>query len=401
MSKKLGDKTALTVSGGYSDPYWKNLNWSDPWGVTGLDIYEDVRSKNVWGAVSLDSRLRDNLTLYLSGQHFDNDFTANKCSLGTGSLGIPRGELIDRNFWQDEANSLAGRLNWMRDSLTANLGFETSRSEMRFAYTLGPLWGPFHTEDEPVREERRGVYANATYGAGDFSVTPGLRYDYNSNSDEFISPSLGLTYLLAPDTLLRGVIASGFSAPYLAAISHSPDLEAETTWTYQAGVETSRLPHLRCKATLFYHDIDDAWKVNETPWTNTGTKRINGVELEGQTDAFHGLSFTANFTLANEDSQDVENDESYTANLIFDYHLKDLGLRTQVAGHYHWMNTGGEEPSYDDFLWDLLIGKDFTLSALSGEIYLKAHNIFNGSQYWDLEFPNPERWLEAGIAFTF
>ncbi|MCJ7603751.1 MAG: hypothetical protein MUO63_19910, partial [Desulfobulbaceae bacterium] len=68
-----------------------------------------------------------------------------------------------------------------------------------------------------------------------------------------------------------------------------------------------------------------------------------------------------------------------------------------------WMNEDikNEKPKYDDFLWDALLSKDFTLSAMTAEVYVKAHNIFNASQYFDFEYPNPDRWVEAGIVLRF
>ncbi len=35
------------------------------------------------------------------------------------------------------------------------------------------------------------------------------------------------------------------------------------------------------------------------------------------------------------------------------------------------------------------------------EIFITAHNIFNGSQYWDYTYPNPARWIEGGVRFKF
>ena len=120
------------------------------------------------------------------------------------------------------------------------------------------------------------------------------------------------------------------------------------------------------------------------------------------------MSFAGNFTYVIGDSTgdgsgNLEDDETYTGNLIISYQNHGIGLRTELAGHYYWMSdeVKNEEADCDDFLWDLLIAKDFVLSSLNGEIYLKGHNIFNGDQYFDIDYPNPERWFEMGIAFKF
>jgi len=409
MQLPLPHGSRLTVTAGYSDPFYKNLNWADAWGIADLDIYDDTDHKNTWATIFFDSALTQRLTLHLSGQHFDNNYKKDIRSLRSG-LGGSYGDLIFGEEWEDQSNSFSSRLTWAGDSLTANLGFESSRSEMTYESQLGEFFGAIaSSKDDPVTEDRRGVYGNITYIIGKFSITPGLRYDYHSNSEESINPSLGLTYLLTPDTLLRGSIAKGFSAPYLGAASHSPDLGPENTWTYQVGVETARIPYIRLKGTVFHHDIEDAWDAYiYAPWANLGEVRLNGFDIEAKTDAYHGISLTGNFAFVTVDSS-VEGvalrdgDETYTGNIILSYHNPEYGLRTEIAGHYYWMSdrVTNEEPKNDDFLWDLLIAKNFTFSSLNGEVYLKGHNLFNGDQYFDIDYPNPKRWVEVGVSFTF
>ncbi len=407
MQLDLPHSSRLSFTAGYSDPFYKNLNWDDAWGITDLNIYEDIDHQNIWSTLYFDTEITQNLTLHLSGQHFDNTYSTDRRSLGS-SLGGPQGDLIFGEEWEEESNSFTGRLTWSEKSFTANLGFESSRSEMSYESQLGTFFGgPWSSKDDPITENRHGVYGNLTYVRGDFSITPGLRYDYHSNSEESVNPSLGLTYLLTPNTLIRGSISKGFSAPYLAASSHSPDLEPENTWTYQAGIETGHIPYLHLKGTVFHQNIEDAWG-RIAPWTNTGTIRLNGFELEATTASYHGLSLTGNFTyVAGEskitDTNIWEDDDTYTGNLILSYLNAAYGLRAELAGHYYWMSDfeTNEEAEHGTFLWDLLIAKDFDLSALHGEVYLKGHNIFNSDQYFDVDYPNPNRWVEVGLALKF
>ncbi|WLE95806.1 MAG: TonB-dependent receptor [Candidatus Electrothrix communis] len=404
---QLPRSSRLTFTAGYSDPFNKSLNWEDAWGIADLNIYEDIEHQNIWGTLFFDTEITQNLSLHLSGQHFNNTFAIERYSLGIG-LGGPQGDLIFGEEWADEINSFIGRLTWARESFTANLGFESSRSEMNYASRSGSFFeGPSLTEDEPVAEDRHGLYANLTYVKGNFSITPGLRYDDHSNSEESVNPSLGLTYLLCPATLFRGSIAKGFSAPYLAASSHSPDLQPENTWTYQAGIETGRIPSLHLKGTIFHQDIEDAWELT-VPWINTGTSRLNGFEFEAKTASYFDLSLTGNFTYIKGKNKITESntwvdDETSTGNLILTYYNTAYGLRAELASHYYRMNdlVTNEKPEHGTFLWEVLIAKNFDVLSRSGEIYLKGHNIFNGEQYFDVDYPNPERWLEAGLALKF
>ncbi|XCN73443.1 MAG: TonB-dependent receptor [Candidatus Electrothrix aestuarii] len=398
----------LTFTAGSSDPFYKGLNWEDAWGISNLNLYTDVESKNIWGTLYFDTELTQNLSLHLSGQHFDNTYAADRRSLGSG-LGGAQGDMIFGEEWEEESNSFAGRLTWASESVATNLGFESSHSEMQYASRLGIFFdGPLATEDDPITEDRYGVYANVTYGKGNLSVTPGLRYDDHSNSEESVNPSLGITYLLSADVLLRGSIAKGFSAPYLAASSLFPDLEPENTWTYQAGIETGYIPFFHVKGTVFHQDIEDAWNVYEITWVNTGTIRINGLELEVKTAVYHGLSLTSNFTYITgknkiSDANTWQNDESSTGNLILSYLNTQYGVRAQFVGHYYRMSdlVKNERPEDSTLLWDVLVAKDVNFSPLNGEIYLKGHNIFNGEQYFDRDYSNPEYWLEAGLTVKF
>jgi vitamin B12 transporter len=410
MQLSLPHDSTLVVSGGSSNPSFKALDWNDAWGVAGLDIYNDVSNDNFWGTLFLDTRFTDRLNMHLAVQRYENDFTNDWHSLGTG-IGGPKGDFVYMENWQDANTSVNGTLNWAGESVNANLGVETSRSTMDSLTRFGALWGPSTTINDPIKEERRGVFANATYALGKFSITPGLRYDYHSNSNEIVSPSLGATYQVADDTLLRASVARGFSAPYLVMAKNNPGLKPEIIWAYQAGIETFRIPYLTSKLTVFYLDVDDAWQTQPGPTTNNeGKVRRHGFDLDFRTQEFQGLSLRANFTYSVEDSMgdgsmNLENEETYSANLIFGYRHKPTGIRTELAGNYIWYNVNmlaaTPTPDSDTLLWDAMISKDFSLPTCHGDVFLKAHNIFNGVQRWDVDYPNPNRWVEVGTVFKF
>ena len=407
MQLNLPHDSTLVASGGTSNPSFKALDWRDAWGVPSLDIYNDVSSDNLWGTLYFDSRFTDRLNLHLALQRYENDFTNDFRSMGTGSGG-PKGDFIYMENWKDVNTSVSGALSWAGEAITANLGAESNRSEIDSMTGLGVLWGPSTTINDPLKEERRGVYTNATYVYGKFSITPGLRYDYHSNSDELVSPSLGTTYQLADDTLLRASVSRGFSAPYSVTSYANPDLKPEIIWAYQAGVETFRIPYLTSKLTLFYLDVDDAWQTASSPFTNEGKVRRHGFDLDVRTQEFRGLSLRSNFTYSTEDSlgdgsANLENDETYSANLIFGYRHKSSGIRAELAGNYIWYNEDMQNDTHDsnDILWDAMLSRDFSLPVCRGDIFLKAHNIFNGNQMWDIDYPNPERWVEVGAMIKF
>ena len=57
---------------------------------------------------------------------------------------------------------------------------------------------------------------------------------------------------------------------------------------------------------------------------------------------------------------------------------------------------------FDDMIWDFNINKEVLETANTRTaLFFTAHNLFNGSQYFDEILENPGRWLEAGVRFHF
>jgi len=162
MQVQLSHNSTLTATAGYSDPFYKTLNYADAWGIAGLDLYEEIDHRNFWGTLFLDTELTNRLSLHLAVQRFENDYGHDLNSLGIG-LGGARGDLLFGEEWDDTANSFTSRLTWAGENLTTNFGFESSRSKMEYETTLGSFFGgPATTIADPEKEERRGFYANTT-----------------------------------------------------------------------------------------------------------------------------------------------------------------------------------------------------------------------------------------------
>ena len=72
-------------------------------------------------------------------------------------------------------------------------------------------------KDGKQRLEKWALFLNDTLTLGDFSLTPGLRYDHTSTNGDFWSPSMGVTFSPMESTVLRAYVARGFSIPPLAS----------------------------------------------------------------------------------------------------------------------------------------------------------------------------------------
>ena len=181
--------------------------------------------------------------------------------------------------------------------------------------------------------------------------------------------------------------------------------------SYQIGGETAVLKYLWLKATLFRHEVQDTLTPEYEPppspyFTLVNGKKVRrqGGEIELQTVPFYNFYFVGGFsyihyTPPNENSSAKD---SYSYSLGFRYD-DNKSLRAELFGHYVWWNLAPDfMAKYDAFIWDLnLTKKIFPQQKTSTELFLTAHNLFNGAQYLSVEAKNPRRWVEAGVRVKF
>lgn len=250
--------------------------------------------------------------------------------------------------------------------------------------------------------DRWGFYLNDTYSIGALSLTAGARYDLTGTSGNQFSPSFGVTWQLTDSTLLRGYTAKGFSLP-----SINLDRGSERVWSTQIGVESSAVPYLWLKGTLFRNDTRDISIYDSQTGTYLNERQIwQGLEVEARTAEILNTSLRSGYTYIDAsrspDDSVVKDVPTQTVQLgvQYDNHKNFKGLLT--GRHIFWNAESFRNGSYRGMLWDLHLNSSPFSGDLKGmELFFSLRNIFNGSQYLDEIYRNNGRWAEGGVRFRF
>ncbi len=412
----LFNDAKLTVTTGYSNPEVNQGNY--PSVLTNPET--DDRSLFFTG--SIDIPISKFLGFYFNAYRFYHD-------LHTTTTNYETGALLRVNDYDDTKTGVSSKLVFEYGNNTAVLGFDYENGDLEQSTKYGPVYQgfglPAFTASNPQRD-KWAVFFNDTIIINRLAVTPGIRYDHDDISGSFISPSIGATYELGENSLIRASISRGFTSPALAEtlggglfLDPNPSLKAEKVWSYQAGFETKAVKYLWIKTSLFHHNLENAIFLdpggsdrpteNDLPQNdllrNGGKVIREGLELEIKTVPVHNFSISAGFAYThirgNNQSQDSD---PYTLNIGLTYNDKK-SFRAELFGHY--IHPGFEDAhrgqgyKYDDFIWNINMKKSFKRNNCNTEIFMTAHNIFNGSQHSFGDERNPERWFEAGLRFKF
>jgi len=398
ISSKVNTEFTL----GYSKPEMKIGDFPS------YDIAQTGTGRTFFATASLDASLTKELSFAVSFHEFKQRFSQKFTSLGLYGLpDDPPGALFEHDIYDEETTGGDAKFTWAHGIHTAVLGGEFDRGTLDQSIRI-PSYLTLLTHPDI---DRWAVYANDTIVIDRWSITPGIRYDKNTITGSFVSPNIGVTYRVWKDSILRASVARGFTIPPLSLLSGgtsylapNPSLKPEKIMSYQIGGETAALKYFWVKATLFRQEVNDTLTYAVSTIVNGKKVRRQGGELELQTVSFYNFYFVGGFSYIHftppSESSGTKNLYSYSLGFRYD---DNKSLRAELFGHYIWWNLDSSYMAkYDNFVWDLnLTKKIFPREKTSTELFLTAHNLFNGSQYLSVETKNPRRWVEGGIRVKF
>jgi outer membrane cobalamin receptor len=193
--------------------------------------------------------------------------------------------------------------------------------------------------------ENRSVLNTALFAvdtwniSNSFQVDLGLRQSFDSQFSNYLNPSVGLRYAVAPNFAVRGSWAGGQRNPgldqlYVYDTVHgwlpNPDLQPETGSSWTAGVDINFLENLTGQFTYFGSSLDNRLGVIAEKWQNIGLVDTNGLEAALQLKFATGWSTFVNYTYTDAQIK-TGNDKGLQLGLI-PYSVLQTGIGYQNSG---------------------------------------------------------------------
>jgi vitamin B12 transporter len=365
------------------------------------DLFENNKLETVRSSFSVNSFINKEIILNLSFWQMHQTYDFFNYQLSSGAV-------ISEDDFRDKGYGTSVKLTWKHDSQNVVLGADDDSRTLESN----------RIADGEQRLTKWALFINDTLSFDRMSISAGVRQDHTNTNGDFTSPSLGMTYKITDDTLLRAYAARGFSIPPLSStfgdnmfFSANPALKMEKVWSYQLGAETTALTYLWLKVSGFRHDIRDVIETEALSGTtftavNAGKQRRQGLEVEMKTTPVYHTSLYAGAAFINvkdlETGDTVPNNPQRTYDLGIQYDDQE-SFKALLKGHYiYWNSDPFFQGRYDSFIFDLnIVKKLFIHNEQMIEAFVEVHNILNSSQYPASFYKNPERWFEAGIRYFF
>jgi vitamin B12 transporter len=309
---------------------------------------------------------------------------------------IDSGDILKHAAFRENATGIDIKMVWRTTDNLLVAGGDYEHA----SFTL-PTGALVQVDELGRSVDRWGAYLNDTLTIGALAISTGARFDRTQSGGDQFSPTLGATWQLSDKTILRGYTARGFSLPALVY-----DRTAEKVWTSQIGIESSIIPYLWLKETLFRNDTWDVTAFDQSGASFSERHIALGSETEARTIPIYntslGMGYTFTDTTRSNDNSQVKGMARHTVQLALRYDDLHL-LRGVLTGRHIWWNSDpADKGRYYGMIWDLHLGATlFKRERNSLELFFSGHNLFNNSQYTNQFFPTPGRWFEGGLKLRF
>lgn len=400
LSYQFTEDNSLSISANYIDMNRGNfLYWKDSQNAliqNESDQFKTVESKRLFLSGIYSHKFNETVTAELKSSYYNSKFDGYGLETTSSKAVLFRNELLT-NFTLSEKFRLVA-------------GTEISTATVESNMFSNP---DFFTAAGYFQAEYRGIK--------NLIATFGMRYDYIKldtllGANAF-TPKIGVNYKLFKDVTLRASAGAGFRAPTPAevftttdvgmgvTVIENPDLEAETSISFEVGARYIPTESLNFDIALFHTEYDNFIEATLQPsgdiqFLNITEAKIQGVELVSEYEPVENLiKLTAGYTYLWARDINLNKAMKYRPRhllyLSSEYNPNPFEFR---ADFRYWSRV--EE--IDDLLtqppinlvpdgelrvpvyvFDVSIGYNFFLFKAPLKVYFNAKNLFN---YYYVEF---------------
>lgn len=356
--------------------------------VPNFELVQKQKVDNLFASLTFSRPLGDRLQMEVQACHVYREtlnFQATNFTDNTGS------DFEEANHDRDQTSGVSAKLAWRAEHHLLVAG--SSLEHVKWSTTADVNLVDKPTLRKGMSTYRWGFFLNDTFNYGPMTLIPGARFDRTGDGDQF-SPSLGITWQLNNNTLLRGYTARGYSLPMA-----SNNLSAEKVWTSQIGIESSAVPYLWLKGTLFRNQT---WDIG----TDKERHIALGTEFEARTTPVFNTSIGAGYTFTDttltSDGSQIFAAPRHTVQLALRYDDHKMFRGVLTGRHIYWNSDPDYNGHYGGLIWDLHLGATLIKREQNSlELFFSGHNLFNGAQYNDELTPNVGRWFDGGMRVRF
>ncbi|MGI3163494.1 TonB-dependent receptor plug domain-containing protein [Pseudooceanicola sp. 200-1SW] len=254
---------------------------------------------------------------------------------------------------------------------------------------------------DSVDHDIYGVYVEGNWTPNDsFDLVASLRHDDHSSFGGKTTGRLAGAWRPSEDLILRFAAGTGFRTPSLYQLfdgwSGNPDLQPETSASYEMGVEKRFGDSAFVKATLFYTEITDLIQYAGGAYRQVpGTSTMQGLELSTGWELSGTMRLTANYTFT--DTEDASGARlvrvpRHEVNIGLDADLTDRLTTSVSLTHAEDTEAYGGGKLGDYTLVNATLGYDLNDSTTA---YLRVENLF------DEEYQTAKGYGTSDRAFYF
>lgn len=354
----------------------------------------------------INNRLSNRFMVYRNRTHINDDYN-NAGTSGITNLHMKTTGISDQLTYRMDHQIIIGGVDWYEDKIPSYTGTMYDSNYM-------PYYG--HSAMEGHSVTNIGYYIQDKWDIDDhWNITPGIRFDHNSQYGNYTAPSFTVGYKENETTNYYLSYKKFFRAPSLMELYYpgggNPKLDPEKGYTLELGANHKFSDSLSGSLSVYRQWADNQIEWEGLGYANTGKMINTGVNASLQKDFNSHVSASLGYSYIHS----AKNNDSlsylpkHAVNIGVDYHNAKFDASIDgraVIDRY----TSTRNPKMKDYssywVWDLSANYHFAKGAT---LFARLNNIFDqfytdiGSSYdpngiW---YSAPGRNFEVGLQYQF